>query len=68
MAKQTDVIEPRTYESTSLYRSWIRKIGRSSYRFKTMSRSDGVWEIRVDKSIGGQGRRAWETVHHWSND
>lgn len=64
MAKQSEVIEPRTHQSESVYRSWLRKIGHNTYRFKITSRADGYWEIRVDRSIGGRGR-SWETVHHW---
>jgi hypothetical protein len=67
MAAQREVIEPRTHESATAYRSWLRKIGRSTYRFRTMSRTDGKWEVRVDRSIGGRGRH-WETVHHWSGE
>lgn len=67
MASQREVIEPRTHESETAYRSWLRKIGRSTYRFKTMCRTDGKWEVRVDRSVGGRSRH-WETVHQWSGE
>jgi hypothetical protein len=61
MAKQREVIGPRTHNSRAVYTSWIRKIGTSTYRFNVSSRADGRWEVRVDRSLG----RGWETVHHW---
>lgn len=64
MAKQAEVLGPRTHESRAVYTSWIRKIGHSTYRFKVTTRTDGYWEIRVDRSLG----RGWETVHHWPTD
>lgn len=70
MAKQSEVIEPRTHASTSIYRSWLRKIGHHTYRFKVSTRSSDdllVWNIRVDVSHGGRNR-GWETVHQWSNN
>lgn len=68
MAKQNEVIENRTHVSRSDYISWLRKIGRHTYRFKVASRSDGSWEIRVDVSRYEGRRRSWITVHQWSND
>lgn len=66
MAKQTDVIGARTHQSQAVYTSWLRKIGKSTYRFKVTTRLDGYWEVRVDRSFShGPGRRGWETVHHW---
>lgn len=67
MAAQREVIEPRTHESETTYRSGLRKIGRSTYRFKVMSRTDGKWEVRVDRSVGGRSWH-WETVHYWSGE
>jgi hypothetical protein len=63
MAKQCEVIEPRTHNSRTTYSSWLRKIGGHTYRFKVMTRTgnDPKWEVRVDRSLG----RGWETVHHW---
>jgi hypothetical protein len=67
MAKQCEVIESRTHESESVYKSWLRKIGKHTYRFKTMTRSDGKYEIRVERSIGGRNRK-WEPVHYWDSE
>lgn len=68
MAQQREVIGPRTHESLAVYRSWLRKIGRSTYRFRVSVRENGeVWDINVARSVGGRGRH-WETVHHWTRD
>lgn len=68
MAKQNEVIGERTHENLAVYRSWLRKIGQSTYRFKVSVRHNGeVWDVSVDRSIGGRGRH-WENVHHWVRD
>lgn len=62
MAQQREVIGPRTHES----KSWLRKIGHSTYRFRLFD--NGTYRrIDVARSIGGRGRR-WETVHDWILD
>lgn len=62
MATQNEVIGPRTHES----KSWLRKIGRSTYRFRLFD--NGTYRrIDVARSVGGQGRH-WETVHDWVLD
>jgi hypothetical protein len=71
VARQSDVIEPRAYESRTTYSNWLRKIGGHTYRFKVMTRTgpDPKWEVRVDRSFsGGPGKRGWETVHNWASD
>lgn len=67
MAKQREVIGPRTHNSRAVYTSWIRKLGTGTYRFKVITRADGYWEVRVDKSFshGARGERGWATAHHW---
>lgn len=62
MAKQREVIGPRTHES----KSWLRKIGESTYRFRLFD--NGTYRrIDVARSIGGWDRR-WEIVHDWILD
>jgi len=59
MAAQREVIGPRTHES----KSWIRKIGHSTYRFRLWD--NGTYKrMEVHRSIGGRGRH-WEPVHEW---
>jgi len=60
------VIEPRTHQSQTTYKSWIRRIGKHTYRFKIMVRTDGQWEIRVDMSLNRV--KGWHTVHHWNGE
>jgi hypothetical protein len=60
MAAQRAVIGERTHES----KSWIRKIGTSTYRFRVTTHPSGTWKAEVDRSIGGRGRH-WEPVHEW---
>ncbi|MFH8805190.1 hypothetical protein ACH4F6_37570 [Streptomyces sp. NPDC017936] len=59
MAKQSEVIGPRTHES----KSWLRKIGRSTYRFRLWDNGTHK-RMEVHRSIGGRGRH-WEPVHEW---
>jgi hypothetical protein len=63
MAKQSEVIGPRTHEGRTEYRSWLRKLGNHTYRFKTMTRENGSWSIQVDLSEG----RSWKLVHLWGD-
>ena len=65
MPTQNKVIDPLTHNSQSHYKSWIRKIGTHTYRFRTMTRSDGQWSIQVDVSQGKQ--QGWFCVHLWNN-
>lgn len=71
MAKQKEVIEPRSHESRNTYVSWLRKIGGNTYRFKIKIVNGWdrqSWEIRVDRSHGwGPNGAGWQTVHQWSS-
>ena len=59
MATQREVIGSRTHES----KSWLRKIGTSTYRFRLFD--NGTYrKVDVARSIGGRGRH-WEIVHEW---
>lgn len=64
MATRKEVIEPRTHESKRVYRSWIRRIGTSTYRFNVMTQENGEWWIHVDRSLW----KRWESVHKWGNE
>lgn len=59
MASQNEVIGPRTHES----KSWLRKIGRSTYRFRVFD-NGASRKVDVARSVGGRGRH-WEIVHNW---
>jgi hypothetical protein len=60
MAKQNEVIGERTHES----KSWIRRIGTSTYRFRFYDNGSHK-RMDVHRSIGGRGRH-WEPVHKWA--
>lgn len=59
MAKQSEVIDDRYFESFS--RQWFRKIGRGTYRFR-MTDAPDYWQIEVAQAAG---RAQWTPVHYW---